>query len=123
MFQGMMEGIKEESVGYLFNLDVQVEATSQDPEAQAQAEAATAQLNAKPDATAQLNALKGLEAPKRPARLNYSAPTVDGAGGVVERQETNASAAGANGTPQDAAPKPKPKAGRPPAPGGRRRKK
>jgi preprotein translocase subunit SecA len=108
MFQGMMEGIKEESVGYLFNLEVQVEANSEDPEAQAQAQAATAQLNA-----------KGLEAPKRPARLNYSAPTVDGAGGVVERQE----ATGAAGGPQDAAPKPKPKAGRPPAPGGRRRKK
>ena len=108
MFNGMMEGIKEESVGYLFNLEVQVEANSEDPEAQAQAQAATAQLNA-----------KGLEAPKRPARLNYSAPTVDGAGGVVERQE----ATGAAGGPQDAAPKPKPKGGRPPAPGGRRRKK
>ncbi|HXR71921.1 MAG TPA: preprotein translocase subunit SecA [Actinocrinis sp.] len=108
MFNGMMEGIKEESVGYLFNLEVQVEANSEDPEAQAQAQAATAQLNA-----------KGLEAPKRPARLNYSAPTVDGAGGVVERQE----AAGAAGGPQDATPKPKPKGGRPPAPGGRRRKK
>jgi hypothetical protein len=44
---------------------------------------------------------------------------VDGAGGVVERQE----ATGAAGGPQDAAPKPKPKGGRPPAPGGRRRKK
>ncbi len=108
MFNGMMEGIKEESVGYLFNLEVQVEANSEDPEAQAQAQAATAQLNA-----------KGLEAPKRPARLNYSAPTVDGAGGVVERQE----ATGAAGGPQDATPKPKPKGGRPPAPGGRRRKK
>jgi preprotein translocase subunit SecA len=110
MFNAMMDGIKEESVGYLFNLEVQVEATSEDPEAQAQAQAATAQLNA-----------KGLEGPKRPARLNYSAPTVDGEGGVVERQETNAAAAGTG--PQDAVPpKAKPK-GRPPAPGGRRRKK
>jgi preprotein translocase subunit SecA len=109
MFNAMMDGIKEESVGYLFNLEVQVEANSEDPEAQAQAQAATAQLNA-----------KGLEGPKRPARLNYSAPTVDGAGGVVERQEANAAAASG---PQDAVPdKPKPK-GRPPAPGGRRRKK
>jgi preprotein translocase subunit SecA len=126
MFQGMMEGIKEESVGYLFNLEVQVEANSDDPEAQAQAQAATAQLNATSAqamaATAQLKA-KGLEAPKRPARLNYSAPTVDGEGGVVQRQEVNLPPAGANGEPQDAAAaKPKPK-GRPPAPGGRRRKK
>ncbi len=128
MFQGMMEGIKEESVGYLFNLEVQVEANSDDPEAQAQAQAATNQLNATGAAamaaTARLNA-KGLEGPKRPARLNYSAPTVDGEGGVVRRQEVNQPSADANGAggPQDAVPaKPKPK-GRPPAPGGRRRKK
>ena len=91
----------------------------------AQAQAATAQLNATSAqamaATAQLKA-KGLEAPKRPARLNYSAPSVDGEGGVVKRQEINQSAAGPAGEPQDATPKPKPK-GRPPAPGGRRRKK
>jgi len=117
MFNAMMDGIKEESTGYLFNLEVQVETTSEDPEEQARAEAATAQLNA-----------KGLDAPVRPARLNYSAPTIDGAAGVVERQEVNPAAAG----PQDARPgaakgqaggqgaKPK---GRPPAPGGRRRKK
>jgi preprotein translocase subunit SecA len=76
MFLALMDGIKEESVGYLFNLEVQVEAVAQDAESQAQAEAATAQLNA-----------KGLDSPKRPAVLNYSAPTVDGAGGVVERRE------------------------------------
>jgi preprotein translocase subunit SecA len=86
MFIAMMDGIKEESVGYLFNLEVQVEAVAQDAESQAQAEAATAQLNA-----------KGLDAPKRPATLNYSAPTVDGAGGVVERVEAVGDAA-----PQDA---------------------
>jgi preprotein translocase subunit SecA len=116
MFNAMMDGIKEESTGYLFNLEVQVETTSEDPEDQARAEAATAQLNA-----------KGLDAPQRPARLNYSAPTIDGAAGVVERQEVNPAAAS---EPQDAKPgaakqggqgaKPK---GRPPAPGGRRRKK
>ncbi|HEV2342750.1 MAG TPA: preprotein translocase subunit SecA [Actinocrinis sp.] len=126
MFQGMMEGIKEESTGYLFNLEVQVEANSDDPEAQAQAEAATAQLNATSTsamaATARLNA-KGLEAPKRPTRLNYSAPTVDGEGGVVKRQEVTPPPVGGADGPQDAVPsKPKPK-GRPPAPGGRRRKK
>jgi preprotein translocase subunit SecA len=117
MFNAMMDGIKEESTGYLFNLEVQVESTSEDPEDQARVEAANAQLNA-----------KGLDAPQRPARLNYSAPTIDGAAGVVERQEVNPAAAGS----QDARPgaakgqggaqgaKPK---GRPPAPGGRRRKK
>jgi preprotein translocase subunit SecA len=116
MFNAMMDGIKEESTGYLFNLEVQVETTSEDPEDRARAEAATAQLNA-----------KGLDAPQRPARLNYSAPTIDGAAGVVERQEVNPATAGG---PQDAKPGAakqgaqgaKPKA-KPPAPGGRRRKK
>jgi preprotein translocase subunit SecA len=62
MFTAMMDGIKEESVGYVFNLEVQVEET-----AAAEAEAAHAELVA-----------KGLEAPRRPAHLQYTAPTVDG---------------------------------------------
>jgi preprotein translocase subunit SecA len=119
MFNAMMDGIKEESTGYLFNLEVQVETSSEDPEDQARAEAATAQLNA-----------KGLAAPQRPARLNYSAPTIDGAAGVVERQEVNPVAANdpedaqpRNGKPQDSSgtqgAKPK---GRPATPGRRRKK-
>jgi preprotein translocase subunit SecA len=82
MFNAMMDSIKEESVGYLFGLEVQVEAVAQDAESQAAAAATTAQLNA-----------KGLDAPKRPARLNYSAPSVDGEAGVVEHQEVNPAAA------------------------------
>jgi preprotein translocase subunit SecA len=82
MFNAMMDGIKEESVGYLFGLEVQVEAVAQDAESQAAAAATTAQLNA-----------KGLDAPQRPARLNYSAPSVDGEAGVVEHEEVNEAAA------------------------------
>ena len=85
MFNAMMDAIKEESVGYLFNLEVQVESTSDDPEAQAAAEAATAQLNA-----------KGLDAPKQPATLNYSAPGETGE--AEERTVVNDAA------PQDAKP-------------------
>jgi preprotein translocase subunit SecA len=99
MFNVMMDAIKEESVGYLFNLEVQVEATSDDPEAQARADAATAQLNA-----------KGLDAPKQPAKLNYSAPSETG--DAEERTVINDAA------PQDA--KPEPKQGKTQ---GRRRKK
>jgi len=33
---------------------------------------------------------KGLETPRRPSHLEYSAPTVDGEGGVVERRESYA---------------------------------
>jgi len=93
MFNAMMDAIKEESIGYLFNLEVQVEAASDDPEAQAQAQAATAQLNA-----------KGLEAPKAPAKLNYSAPTAEGA--VEERTVVNDAA------PQDTKPTAKKQQGR-----------
>ena len=99
MFNAMMDAIKEESVGYLFNLEVQVEAASDDPEAQARAEAATAQLNA-----------KGLDAPKQPAKLNYSAPGETG--DAEERTVVNDAA------PQDAKPEPKQNRNQ-----GRRRKK
>ena len=86
----MMDAIKEESVGYLFNLEVEVEAVNQDPEAQAQAAATANALGASgiQDAvpgTPHLHA-KGLEAPQRPAHLSFTAPTVDGEGGVLQRE-------------------------------------
>ncbi|AQS69296.1 preprotein translocase subunit SecA [Streptomyces pactum] len=86
MFQAMMEGIKEESVGYLFNLEVQVEQqveevpvedTAPSLEKGAQ-DAVPAQAGARPEIRA-----KGLDAPQRRG-LHFSAPTVDGEGGVVE---------------------------------------
>jgi preprotein translocase subunit SecA len=91
MFQAMMEGIKEESVGYLFNLEVQVEQQVEEvavPVA-AGAEAAEKTSLDKRDAVPAGAArpeirAKGLDAPQRPDRLHFSAPTVDGEGGVVE---------------------------------------
>lgn len=79
MFQAMMDGIKEESVGYLFNLEVQVEqqveevpvedaAPSLDKGAQ---DAVPAQAGARPEIRA-----KGLDAPQR-RDLHFSAPTVE----------------------------------------------
>ncbi len=65
MFAAMMDAIKEESVGYVFNLEVQVD------EEQAAAEAEGARGHAELVA-------KGLEAPRRPVQLQYTAPTVDG---------------------------------------------
>ncbi|MFI8998949.1 preprotein translocase subunit SecA [Streptomyces sp. NPDC053542] len=95
MFTAMMEGIKEESVGYLFNLEVQVEQQVEEVPVQEAAEAAPAVQDAVP---AQAGAgaggrpeihAKGLDAPQRPDRLHFSAPTVDGEGGVVEGDFTN----------------------------------
>jgi preprotein translocase subunit SecA len=81
MFAAMMDGIKEESVGYMFNLEVQVE--EEQPEVEevevgpALAQAAASHVEA-PSIRA-----KGLEAPKQPQNLSYSAPSEDGAAEVT----------------------------------------
>ncbi|MEY9991788.1 preprotein translocase subunit SecA [Streptomyces sp. V4I8] len=92
MFTAMMEGIKEESVGYLFNLEVQVEQQVEEvpvedtkPVADLEKkDAVPAQAGARPEIRA-----KGLEAPRRPDRLHYTAPKVDGEGDIVEGDFTN----------------------------------
>jgi len=81
LFAAMMDAIREESVGYLFNLEVQVEAAAADEAEAAEVEAAAAAEH--PQIVA-----KGLAAPTRPARMEYVAPTVDGEGGVVHRPAT-----------------------------------
>ncbi|HEX8496808.1 MAG TPA: preprotein translocase subunit SecA [Actinomycetales bacterium] len=82
LFQAMNEAIKEESVGYLFNLEVQIEPQAADVPAGA-VEADDVHDHDHPQIVA-----KGLEAPSRPAQLHYTAPTVDGEGGVEEHDET-----------------------------------
>jgi preprotein translocase subunit SecA len=69
LFNAMMEGIAEESVGFLFNLDVQVN----EPDEPA----------AEPQVTA-----KGLEPSKKPQALSYSAPSEDGEPQVQADQAT-----------------------------------
>lgn len=61
LFTAMMEGIAEESVGFLFNLDVQVEEADDDDA----------------DEALQLSA-KGLGVKSAPQNLSYSAPSEDG---------------------------------------------
>ncbi|MEU9245636.1 preprotein translocase subunit SecA [Streptomyces shenzhenensis] len=85
MFTAMMDGIKEESVGYLFNLEVQVEqqveeVPVEDTEAAVEGvqDAVPAQAGPRPEIRA-----KGLEAPQRRG-MHFSAATVDGEGGIVE---------------------------------------
>jgi preprotein translocase subunit SecA len=79
MFGAMMEGIKEESVGYLFNLEVQVEQQVEEVPLPAEADTEAAAVE---DARPEIKA-KGLEAPVR-QRLHYTAPSVDGEDTVVE---------------------------------------
>ncbi|QLQ39424.1 preprotein translocase subunit SecA [Micromonospora robiginosa] len=87
MFATMMDGIKEETVGFLYNLEVQVE------EAEAEAEEEV-QLLEKP---VEIRA-KGLNRTPQQQGLQYSAPAVDGEAGrgapVIERAEQQAPALG-----------------------------
>ncbi len=111
LFTAMMESIKEESVGYLFNVEVtgsdesdEEAAALQDaaaalvsgelppqptlpegrPTAATAATAAAAEEAAHDDHRPHITA-KGLAAPKAPTKLTYSAPSVDGdAGTTVE---------------------------------------
>jgi preprotein translocase subunit SecA len=95
MFNAMLDGIKEESVGYLFNLEVEVEEQPEAPKvgtapvALAKPEedvVEAAEVDAEEEAAPAILA-KGLEKPKRPKKLEYSAPTVDGDGGVEHHSE------------------------------------
>jgi len=84
MFSAMMDGIKEESVGYLFNLEVQVE--QQVEEVPVEDVKPTADLEKQDAVPAQARPeirAKGLDAPQRRS-LHFSAPTVDGEGGTIE---------------------------------------
>ncbi|MEU8347046.1 preprotein translocase subunit SecA [Actinomadura meyerae] len=113
MFNAMLDGIKEESVGYLFNLEVEVE---EQPEAPAVGAAPVSVAKSAPAADedtvedtvqddveveeadeAPAIKAKGLEKPSRPKKLEYSAPTVDGEGGVeLHSEEAEDEYAGVN---------------------------
>ncbi|WP_026876298.1 preprotein translocase subunit SecA [Jiangella gansuensis] len=89
LFAAMMDGIKEESVGLVFNLEVQVTKPS--------AEAAEAEVDGQ---AAPVVEAKGLGGPQRPQQLQYTAPTVDGDARVqrqVEQTGPRPVASGANG--------------------------
>ncbi|MGZ4598748.1 preprotein translocase subunit SecA [Oryzihumus sp.] len=82
LFEAMNEAIKEESVGYLFNVEVEVNGEAQAlaaTELTADAGEAVA-VSAEPVITA-----KGLTTPEPATRLHYSAPSDDGS--VQERDE------------------------------------
>ena len=89
MFAVMMDGIKEESVGFLFNLQVEVDEEGGEAEAEAEAaeerpaapqiSAATPQIDfAQAQSHAPQIRAKGLDKPAKPQNLSYSAPSEDG---------------------------------------------
>jgi preprotein translocase subunit SecA len=119
MFSEMMEGIKEESVGSLFNLQVQaqeapiVEEATPDAVPQAVAPGTGSAANGgrpgrpRPQAPPRAGAHRapdgpvipaglaprGPAAPPRPSRLQYSAPSEDGTGRSEQRAESAGAAA------------------------------
>jgi preprotein translocase subunit SecA len=91
MFSAMMDAIKEESVGFIFNMEITIEQV--DPAAQGQPA-----VDGAPEAVetpAPIVRAKGLEPPKRPERLSYSAPSEEIGGGVVQHDEVVAPAGNA----------------------------
>ena len=85
MFAAMMDGIKEESVGFLFNLEVQVEQQAEEvPVGKSRSGRHGDGVPLRPVTSPPQIRAKGLEAPQRRDRLHFSAPTVDGEGGIVE---------------------------------------
>lgn len=81
LFQAMTEAIKEESVGFLFNIEVQTPAAPADGEAAPEG--------------APVVMAKGLDAPDRSQPLQYTAPTESG---EVEVHSEAADGSGADGT-------------------------
>lgn len=107
LFNAMNDAIKEETVGYLFNLEVQVQDESApsspitlDSIADAQTTAGAAAADR--PAAGKLVA-KGIDGPAEQAPLQYSAPSVDGDGGVVTRG-TNPSGKNGGAAPTAGAP-------------------
>ncbi|WBL17979.1 preprotein translocase subunit SecA [Citricoccus muralis] len=88
MFRSMMEAIREESVGYLFNVEVNTTpaATSLPGVTDARRQTMTPTLN-----------IKGMDTPQQPSRLSYSAPSDSGG---VETQVRSSDGSAANGTTQ-----------------------
>jgi preprotein translocase subunit SecA len=84
LFEAMNEAIKEESIGYLFNVEVEVS-----PEAVQEVDVQDTVEAAPVDGFAAARAIraKGLETPAAPGQLHYSAPSDDGS--VQERDQVN----------------------------------
>jgi preprotein translocase subunit SecA len=99
MFNQMMEGIKEEAVGFLFNLEVQVEeapTVTVDPSKAVAMPGNMTPSDEAGESRVEVRA-KGLGGNRRPQALQYTAPTIDGeagAGAPQIQQEPQAPALG-----------------------------
>ncbi len=107
LFNAMTDAIKEETIGYLYNLEVQVAqpdapAVTADSAvaAAASAGAQAAQARSVTDGPAPGTLVaKGIDGPEQRAPLQYSAPSVDGDAPVVTRREAGGKDAGSPPAP------------------------
>jgi preprotein translocase subunit SecA len=97
LFQAMTDGIKDEAVGFLFNLEVKV---AEPAEGQTDGTVVPAEGEpASSDGAAPVLVAKGIDGPERQVPLQYSAPSEDGDGGtVVSRGGRSAASNGSAGT-------------------------
>jgi preprotein translocase subunit SecA len=87
LFKAMMEAIREESVGYVFNVEVQLDENA--------AEAEDTPANGEVEAPH----FRGLEAPERPSQLTYTAPGADGEEEIhIESSEADGDVESENGS-------------------------
>ena len=89
MFNVMLDGIKEDTVRFLFNLNVKVqenEEKEQQPAADKKGKGRGRKPSPSSSAMATVTA-RGAAASSQPEKLSYSAPTLDGEGGVEVSQE------------------------------------
>src|SRR4029450_6702219 len=74
LFSAMMDSIKEESVGYLFNVEVQVNAPEDEDVVEDVVDTPEPEVEEhRPQIVA-----KGLATPSAPKQLSYTSPSVDG---------------------------------------------
>ncbi|MDP2772313.1 MAG: SEC-C metal-binding domain-containing protein, partial [Nocardioides sp.] len=94
MFAAMMDVIKEEAVGFLFNLEVQVEEDDHEGHDHEHEDEEVYEPLLQPEGTVQQHApairAKGLERPAAPTNLSYSAPAEDGEAEVKGTTVSNA---------------------------------
>jgi len=112
LFTAMTDAIKEESVQYLFNLEVQVAQPTDAPVVSADSAAAAAGSAGAAAAASRTDEVedapgvlvgKGLDGPAQRTPLQYSAPSADGDGAVVTRAEDGTGPARAAAAPSGSA--------------------
>ncbi|MEN1976843.1 preprotein translocase subunit SecA [Cellulomonas olei] len=104
LFQAMTGSIKDEAVGFLFNLEVKVAEPAQPAAVGAPAGDAPAAAEGAGDGSEPVLVAKGIDGPEQRVPLQYSAPSVDGDSGAQVTRSGRRAAGPAAGAPAAPAP-------------------